>query len=131
MAIPSTGTRRHAVMTSSALPEESAFELRPLLGEVLGRAITDGTATGTTAGVHSEIQALCRAARRQELPIEQLLILIKEEWRCRPELRTTLQLRDSDRLARIVTLCIDEFFHDGADRSSGEAGSQSSISVSD
>lgn len=87
---------------------EDARELvRVLLREALddrlrGRAPADGARV--------RVRAVCDGARRVGLPIERVLVAMKEEWR---EASPTLRLprhEAAEVLDRLVTLCIDEFF---------------------
>jgi hypothetical protein len=62
-----------------------------------------------------DLQAVCQAARHQNMRVEYLIIAFKDAWRSLPEARTLPQgTQGPDLLNRIITLCIAEFY--GASR---------------
>lgn len=81
------------------------------LREALSR---NGTRTPPPDGeVHRTIRQLVEEARAAGLPVEQVIILVKREWkelgivsraRPRPETNTVVE--------RLVTICLDEYFVD-------------------
>lgn len=56
------------------------------------------------------MRALCHAARAGSVPIEQLLILIKSAWHQLPDNRRRMDPATQATLARIVTICIHEYY---------------------
>jgi hypothetical protein len=60
------------------------------------------------------LRATCECARSVGLPIERLLVLLKQEWRDTPAARRLRRMEATSVLERIVTLCIDEFYADPA-----------------
>jgi hypothetical protein len=82
------------------------------LAEHVQRAVTAHTADddeATTEALHT----LCDAARRAELPVERVLVLLKQFWQART---ADVPLRagpTDDRLARLVSACITMYYRDG------------------
>ena len=56
------------------------------------------------------LDAVCALARRDELRIEQLLILLKDAWRHLPEVQRASRLDADVTLARVITHCIKGFY---------------------
>jgi hypothetical protein len=70
---------------------------------------------GSDREIRTAIQSTCATAREAGVTAEQLLIVLKECWRKLPEAQRLLR-RDADETrARLVTMCIDEYYApDGA-----------------
>ena len=61
--------------------------------------------------LRTDLQAVCHAARRQNMRVEYLIIAFKDAWRSLPEARTLPQgSQGIELLNRIITLCIAEFY---------------------
>lgn len=56
------------------------------------------------------MRVLCQAARSGGVPIERLLILIKAAWHQLPDNRRRMDPTTQATLARIVTICIHEYY---------------------
>ena len=83
--------------------------VRELLREALdaqqgGRSLGDALQLRT--------RAACECAHGLGLPIERLLVLLKEEWRDTPDARRLTRVDATSVLERVVTLCINEFYAD-------------------
>lgn len=91
-------------------PDDGTLELvRDLLHEAL-RVQRDGRLAD--GAVRACTRAVCACAHARGVPIERVLVALKEEWHHTPEAR---HLRRPDAalvLERIVTLCITEFYAD-------------------
>lgn len=61
-------------------------------------------------GVRVRTRAMCLRAHENGMPIERVLVTLKQEWRATPEARRLKRLEASTILERIVTLCITEFY---------------------
>ena len=88
-------------------------ELSLAVSAALRRALTAKffATLDAEAQLRSDLQAVCRAARRQDMRIEYLIIAFKDAWRSLPEARTLPQgSQGTDLLNRIITLCIAEFY---------------------
>jgi hypothetical protein len=91
-------------------PDDGTLELvRNLLHEALrvqrgGRVPTDAMRGST--------RAVCACARAHGVPVERVLVALKEEWRHAPETRDLRATEATSLLERIVTLCITEFYAD-------------------
>ena len=87
---------------------EARVLVRALLREAVEHERHEGRLTRDA--IRGEVRAACACAHGGGLPIEWLLVLVKEEWRAAPEARG-LRRTDATRvLERVVTLCIDEFY---------------------
>jgi hypothetical protein len=56
------------------------------------------------------LDLVCQLAWRNNLRIEQLLVLLKDEWRHLPEVRSVARMDADVTLACVVTHCIKEFY---------------------
>jgi hypothetical protein len=89
----------------------------------LVRAVFRAWIVGATddAELRATLRLLCDATRRQHLPPEQVLIVLKGVCRSVPEFGDTRKRNGiDDRIARAVTMCIEEFF-------AGTPGSESTV----
>jgi hypothetical protein len=91
---------------------EGAGALREqLLGALsLALRVGDGSEGARDGGLRRLIQRASQSARERGLRAEQLLILLKETWRELPEVRHVPFQDADDMLARVVTLCIEEYY---------------------
>lgn len=99
---PSPGT------ASSSPPGETA-QAEIWLAEHVQRAVQAHGAHDEVA-MSEALQSLCGAARRANLPIERVLVLIKQIWQSRA---ADVPLRGGpadDRLARLVSACITRYY---------------------
>lgn len=104
----------HAVARPGEGPEDGHARdlVRALLLEALASQRDGRLPEATVAGVRRETQAMCACAREAQLPIERVLVALKQEWHEMPEVRA---LRRPDAVAvleRVVTMCIDEYYRD-------------------
>ena len=60
--------------------------------------------------VRATLRRLCDNAHESTVRPEELIILLKETWRAAPELRNTARDPECATLARVITLCIDEYY---------------------
>jgi hypothetical protein len=60
--------------------------------------------------VRAAMRQLCEAARADGLRAEQLLIALKEVWRTLPATRRSPLDEERETFARVVTLCIQEYY---------------------
>lgn len=56
------------------------------------------------------LRVTCNLARANHTLVEQLLILLKEAWREQPDARPLRHSDAVDTLARVITLCIAEYY---------------------
>jgi hypothetical protein len=63
--------------------------------------------------LRNAMRALCADARRQGLRPEELIVLLKETWRTRPELRTMPPEEAGSLMDQVVTMCIQEYYSGG------------------
>jgi len=56
------------------------------------------------------LDEVCEMARRDELRVEQLLILLKDAWKRLPEVRQASRLDADFTLTRVITHCIKSYF---------------------
>lgn len=99
-----------AVSAPPALSGETA-RAEVWLAEHVQRAVT-AHSTNDEQAVAEALQTLCSAARRAELPVERILVLLKQFWQSRS---ADLPLRagpTDDRLARLVSACITTYYRE-------------------
>jgi hypothetical protein len=98
-------TGSDAALTESELSLAVAAALRrALAAKYFATLDADGQ-------LRSDLQAVCRAAKRQDMRVEYLIIAFKDAWRSLPEARTLPQgSQGIELLNRIITLCIAEFY---------------------
>jgi hypothetical protein len=97
------------------MPEHSdglASELAPSVTSVVAAAAAFMPGVVLERGIRAPVEALCREARRRGLRIEQMLVVLKDAWWHHAALRNTPHSASTDGLARVVTLCIAEFFRE-------------------
>lgn len=92
-------------------PFSQAAPLRELVREALRAALQ---AEHRGAAADSEVRTLlrqaCDTARVNDAHVERLLILLKEVWRELPQARHRTHIDAQAPLARVVTMCIDEYY---------------------
>lgn len=98
--------------TSAALIEHrEAVQLRELARSALRGALHAEARGGVPdADVRRMLRRACDAARACNAHVEQVLILLKEAWRELPGARHGTHGEAQARLARMVTLCIKEYY---------------------
>ncbi|MBV9111025.1 MAG: hypothetical protein JO306_16585 [Gemmatimonadetes bacterium] len=96
---------------------ESGLEARSLTDlRVLTRAAVRATLRAERRGVGLDGEVLqllrlaCDIARINDTFVERVLILLKEAWREHPEARPRCYADAEDTLARVITLCIEEYY---------------------
>lgn len=99
-------------------PAAREAHLRELTDRVLRRAAaTMGPDDLANAGVRELVQRVCILAHERGLRAEQLLLLLKAAWRELPEGRRPQQHDAGGVLARVITVCIHEYYaRSAADR---------------
>ena len=88
-------------------------ELATLIAAALRRGLMAKffATLGAESQLRSDLHAVCREARRQNMRVEYLIIAFKDAWRALPEARTLPQgSQGGDFLNRVITLCIAEFY---------------------
>jgi hypothetical protein len=111
------GTDRDGSADGERRAPRDEGETRDLVRALLLEALVAQRAgRGPDAAVRRQTQVMCSCARGVGLPIEHVLVMLKDEWRTTPESRQ-LRRQDAERLLeRVVTLCIDEYYADGSRR---------------
>ena len=98
----------------SILSEQTGSQLenlRELLEIVLRRAAyTVGSGYSLSSSLRDSMRRVCILAHARDIRSEQLLIMIKEAWFELPEPERILRDHSGDVLARVITLCIDEYY---------------------
>ena len=89
----------------------SSSRLHPLASVALLLALN---AQRTEGDVDSDVRALlvraCNEARAQGIRAEQLLVVLKHVWYDLPEIRHAPRHDGSSVLARVITICIHEYY---------------------
>lgn len=86
-------------------------KLRDLLDIVLRRAVyTVGGGYSLSSALRDSMRRVCLLAHARDVRPERLLIMIKEAWFELPEPERILRDHSGDVLARVITLCIDEYY---------------------
>lgn len=94
----------------AAVPEPGGCaELREMSRSALRNALRAGEAA-PDGEVRRMLRDTCSAARARNMSAEHVLILLKEGWRVLPEAPGRRDAEAQARLARIVTLCIEEYY---------------------
>lgn len=95
--------------TASSSPR-GAGETETWLIDEVARAVTAHRANDEGA-MREALEALCADARRAGMPIERVLVLLKQMWQART---ADVPLRagpTDDRLARLVSTCIAMYYN--------------------
>lgn len=95
--------------TTSPSPPVDTAQAEIWLAEHVQRAV-QAHGTNDEVAMAEALQSLCGAARRANLPIERVLVLIKQIWQSRT---ADVALRGGptdDRLARLVSACISRYY---------------------
>ncbi|MHB1224227.1 MAG: hypothetical protein ACYC2G_09335 [Gemmatimonadaceae bacterium] len=106
MLTPQREPASGAVSTSES---GDAAQAEVWLAEHVRRAVTAHTVNDEEAMTEA-LHALCGAARRAELPVERILVLLKRYWQSHT---ADVPLRagpTDDRLARLVSACITMYY---------------------
>lgn len=73
--------------------------------------VVDAHSANDEEGTMAALAVLCSAARNAALPIEGVLVPLKQLWQARTASRTPLRTGPTeDRLARLVSACIDVYY---------------------
>ena len=89
-------------------PDDHTLELvRDLLHEAL-RVQRAGRLP--VEAVRGSTRAVCACARTHDVPVERVLVALKQEWRDAPGTRLLKRPEAEAILEHIVTLCITEFY---------------------
>lgn len=56
------------------------------------------------------LREACDLARREDLPAEQVLVMLKQSWQCVAETRALTHKDSMDALSAVVTQCIKEYY---------------------
>jgi hypothetical protein len=82
------------------------------LADAAVRRAAQSAASGRMADgeLRETLGRLCVAAHERGLHAEHLLILLKEAWYSLPEARRAPRTDTDDVLARVITLCVDEYY---------------------
>ena len=96
---------------SGAREAERAPRIRDLADDVIRCALrAEARGEGPAGELRERLRLLCDRANASGLRPEQLLVILKDGWRESPEARRLTGRRASDVLARVVTLCIHEYY---------------------
>ena len=88
-----------------------ATDLRELArGAVCAALHSDGRGRRLDEEVRPILRRTCDVAREHDTMVERVLILLKDVWREQPEARPKRYSDAEDTLARVITLCIEEYY---------------------
>jgi hypothetical protein len=59
---------------------------------------------------------LCSIGKSRHLPIEQILVALKQAWAAIPEVRAQFGERNAEVLSMVVSVCIERYFADSERR---------------
>ena len=91
--------------------ERHATDLHELArGAVCAALYTDGRRRTLDDELRPILRRTCDAAREQDTLVERLLILLKDAWREQPVGWPKRHIDSEDTLARLITLCIEEYY---------------------
>jgi hypothetical protein len=86
-------------------------ELRKLArGAVHAALYPDRQGLGQDGEAREILRLICDVARAQDTLVERVLVVLKEAWREQPEARRRRHFDAEDTLARVITLCIEEYY---------------------
>ena len=100
----------HTVDRNPAMTRDAQVMLRNMLGGHSAATLLASRHWPTS--LREQMTNLCREARHNQIPIEQLLVCIKRAWRTVPHARIALGEYGEDVLTSLVTICIEEYFAD-------------------
>ena len=101
--------RSHELIGS---PADSAPTLPDLLWKALHDLLAQQRPENELKGdLRPALQEACDRARNDGLRVEELLLVLKDAWREQLERRGLPRIDTDAVLARIVTACIDEYYH--------------------
>jgi len=102
-------------MSSPEPPNRTPAPLGDLADAAVRAALAsaDDPGTGDERLVRAAVRALCDEAHRRGVPAERLLVLVKERWWQHAGARIAARAAAGDAVARLVTLCIREFYRWG------------------
>ena len=92
----------HPVASSTMSPAALAA-VRCLLQTHVRRPLSEPS-------LRQALRLLCDDAHRRGMRAEQVLVLLKQAWLSLPENDPPHGILHADRLARVVSLCIEEFY---------------------
>jgi hypothetical protein len=109
-------------MSSADSGREASRDRYPALARearTILRAIVDEHSVPTLVSSRSwppplrgQLAILCAQAKRDTVPIEQLVVSVKQAWRSLPQQRIRLGDLGGEVLTAVVTVCIEEYFAD-------------------
>ena len=103
--------RSHSEANTAVDESDSLGNVRELTTIVLRRAVYTVSNGYTIDGkLRDSIRRVCSLARTRAVTVERLVVMLKEAWWEMPEAERVLGHRRDEVLARVVTLCIDEYF---------------------
>ena len=89
----------------------TSAELDARADEVLRCALRPGGRTGVAdAQVREAVRRTCDAAHDCNLYVEEVLVILKARWRNLPEARLVPSNVGDGLFARVITLCISEYY---------------------
>jgi hypothetical protein len=68
------------------------------------------------AAISGAMTQLCSIGRSRHLPIEQILVALKQAWATLPEVRAQFGERHAEVLSMVVSACIEQYFVDSERR---------------
>lgn len=99
------------VAADGGLEARNLTDLRALTRAAMRAALrADRRGAGLDGEVLQLLQLTCDSARMNGTFVERVLILLKEAWREQPEGRPRRYSDAEDTLARVITLCIEEYY---------------------
>lgn len=112
--------RDETMQYEASVPKECGDSLSPLAGSeslrelarlaLHGAILASERASDSDGPVRVLLRRACDFARAREIQVEKLLILIKESWHELPESRRRSHSDSQVMLARVVSLCIEEYY---------------------
>jgi hypothetical protein len=90
---------------------DGAAHLRRLAGSALRHAVHAAQRGEAPDGqVREALRRACDAARERDLRAEELIVILKAAWHGLPEARDIRRHDSADVLARVITVCVDEYY---------------------
>lgn len=105
------GMTTPAPRASGEAPQDESGRLSAAADELLRYALRTKARTRVAdESMHRLVYRMCAAAHAMQLHIEELLIALKARWHALPEVRRAPGYGMDLVLARVVTMCINEFY---------------------
>lgn len=119
-----SSSMRDGTVPTELSPFARGTQLRELTRAALRVAMEDAAHGRMPDGaVRAMLREVCAAARACDARVEHLLILLKEACLKLPEARRVNHDDAQDTLARVITLCIEEYYGPRVRREAGRARS--------